>query len=264
MRWWEDRFVLAMSATLAIHLLVAVIADAIVVTHPARYDDDPPRVELIDIKYDPPPPPKAAPLPEPEQPKVEPEPAPAVARERVAQPHAPPRSETPPPPIEPPPSAPASPDPGGAPVLKIDDLAPAATGVEVAKGPRTHGAVGRGGTGAGTGSGNGGGAGDRPLSVAMIKTRAMPRGDFSYYDLGREYPSEAKQLGIEGDIRVRLVVDEHGKVASATLLPPGLGHGLDALALSRARQIQFTPAVDSDDRPVSSVVVWTFHMTLPK
>ncbi len=146
----------------------------------------------------------------------------------------------------------------------MDDIAPGAAGVEVAKGPRTQGAVGKGGTGAGTGSGSGGGAGDRPVSVAMIKTRAMPRGDFSYYDLGRDYPTEAKQLGIEGDIRVRLVVDEHGTVKTATLLPPGLGHGLDALALSRARQIEFTPALDVDDRPVSSVVVWTFHMTLPK
>ncbi len=263
MRWWEDRFVLAASATLAIHVLVAVIADAIVVTHPLHADDDPPHVELIDIKYDPPPPPPPAPLPKPEEPKLEPKPA-VVAHERVAQPHAQPRSETPPPPIEPPPSAPSSPDPGGAPVLKMDDIAPASTGIPVAKGPRTQGTVGKGGTGTGTGSGNGGGAGDRPVSVAMIKTRALPRGDFSYYDRGRDYPTEAKQLGIEGDIRVRLVVDEHGKVTSATLLPPGLGHGLDALALSRARQIQFTPAVDTDDRPVSSVVVWTFHMTLPK
>jgi TonB family protein len=168
--------------------------------------------------------------------------------------------------VEPPPATRSEPDPGGAPTLAMPDIAPAATGIPVAKGPRGRGAVGKGGTGtgAGSGSGSGGDAGDPPVSVATIKTRAMPRGDFGYYDLGKDYPAEAKALGIEGDIRVRLVVDDHGKVTKRTLIPPGLGHGLDELALERARQFEFTPARDSEDRPVSSVVVWTFHMTLPK
>jgi hypothetical protein len=43
-----------------------------------------------------------------------------------------------------------------------------------------------------------------------------------------------------------------------------LGHGLDELALARARQIEFEPARDTSDRAVRSVVVWTFNMTLPK
>ena len=43
-----------------------------------------------------------------------------------------------------------------------------------------------------------------------------------------------------------------------------LGHGLDELALKRAAEIEFEPARDTDDRPVTSVVVWTFTMTLPK
>jgi hypothetical protein len=52
-------------------------------------------------------------------------------------------------------------------------------------------------------------------------------------------------------------------VKSAVLLNK-LGHGLDELALERAKKIQFDPARDTDDKPVSSVVVWTFNMTLPK
>jgi TonB family protein len=62
---------------------------------------------------------------------------------------------------------------------------------------------------------------------------------------------------------VRLVVDATGKVAQAKLLGKGLGHGLDELALARARAIEFVPAKDSDDQPVASVVVWTFTFTLP-
>jgi len=102
-----------------------------------------------------------------------------------------------------------------------------------------------------------------PVSVATIKTRAMPKGDYGYFDAGKDYPSEARALGIEGAIRVRLIVDERGKVKSQMLLNR-LGHGLDELALKRAAEIEFEPARDTDDRPVTSVVVWTFTMTLPK
>jgi protein TonB len=102
-----------------------------------------------------------------------------------------------------------------------------------------------------------------PKDVATIKTRAMPKGDFSYFDGSKDYPAEAKALGIEGVIRVRLDIDDTGVVKTATLLNR-LGHGLDELALSRARMIKFDPAKDTDERPVASVVVWTFNMTLPK
>jgi TonB family protein len=253
---WDSPFVLGFAGTLAIHTIIVVAIDAIVVTHPLHPDPPPPKVELFDIKYEPPPPP-----PPPEL-ALAPTPAPTlpapVVHARVAS--AAPKAETPAPPV----IAPlASPDPGNAPVLAMEDIAPSATGVPAARGKRTTGSIGGGGTGSGTGSGSGSGSGEVPMSVATIKTRALPRGDFSYYDLGRDYPTEAKQLGIEGDIRVKLVVDEHGKVASRTLLNH-LGHGLDELAMTRAAAIEFTPARDTEDRPVSSVVVWTFHMTLPK
>ncbi|MBE7454414.1 MAG: TonB family protein [Kofleriaceae bacterium] len=85
---------------------------------------------------------------------------------------------------------------------------------------------------------------------------------FDYFDARKSYPAEARRLGVEGKIRVRLLVDATGKVTQARLLG-GLGHGLDELALARARAIEFEPALDSDDRPVASVVIWTFTFTLP-
>jgi TonB family protein len=151
---------------------------------------------------------------------------------------------------------------GGDDVVRMDDIAPGATGVAVAKGPASTGRIGRGGSGGGTGGGSGAGSGDEPapVSVATIKTRALPKGDYGYVG---EYPSAARALGIEGDIRVRLLVDDQGKVKTRTLLSR-LGHGLDELALQRVAEMEFEPARDSDDKPVASVVVWTFHMTLPK
>lgn len=258
----------AIVGTLAIHLLLALVGGAIVDAFPPPVYTPTPVLELVDIEPPPPPPPPAppppvAPIAEPmiaPAPVQPPEPRVQRIQPRTTQP--PPPAETPPPP----PEAPPSDDSGGTPVTTMEDIAPAAKGVAVAKGPRTTGGGGRGGIGGGTGSGAGTGSSDAPpapMSVATIKTRAMPRGDFSYFDASKDYPPEAKTLGIEGVIRVRLVVDATGAVKSAVLISK-LGHGLDELAIARAKKIQFEPARDTDDNPVSSVVVWTFNMTLPK
>ncbi len=262
--------VLATAGTLAIHLLFAVAGDAIVVMNPPRAYEPAPVVELFDIVPEPPPIEKPPPPPveedrpeepAPEPPPVEPVRAAKPAPQRVVRTRSEPVTETPPAP------APAAPS-GGAPVAHMEGIAPSATGIPVARGRQgLTDRVGRGGTGTGTGAGAGSGSGSaeaaKPVSVATIKKRAMPKGDFSYFDASKDYPPEAKALGIEGVIRVRLVVDAHGKVTSRVLLNR-LGHGLDELALRRAAAIAFDPALDTDDRPVSSVVVWTFTMTLPR
>jgi protein TonB len=260
--WYERPLVLAAAGTLAIHLLVAVAGDAIVVTHPYVPEKAAPHIELVDIEVPeppPPPPPKAEPPP----PAPEPAPAPAPVVHHAVVKSAPPRAETPPPPPDTPPP-PTNEPAGGGPVVAMDLGADATGKVPVAIGHPPTGRIGKGGTGGGTGAGSGSGTAEvAPMSVATIKKRAMPRGDYGYIDAGKEYPTEAKQLGIEGPVRVRLVVDNKGKVSSAVLLNH-LGHGLDELALRKAREIQFEPALDTDDRPVASVVVWTFNMTLPK
>ena len=253
---------LAAAGTLAIHLMLAVGGDALVVLYPPQPDPPPaPRIEIVDIEVPPvvkPPPPPVKKADEPVKPQEAPKPATAPQHVRTTAPRV---AEPPPPDTAPPPPNTAA--SGGAPVISSPDIAPGATGVAVARGPRNTGHVGRGGTGTGTGSGTGSGTELAiPVSVATIKTRAMPHGDYSYQNI-KDYPPEATQLGIEGKIRVKLVVDEHGVVKSATLLNR-LGHGLDELALRRANLIVFDPAKDTDDHAVSSVVVWTFDLTLPK
>ena len=260
---FDSPVVLATAGTLAIHVIIAIVGDALVVLNPPEVHKPVPHVELIDIEppaiLAPPPPPVAQPEPETKQPEPE-KPVEQPRVQKVAR-----RNEPPPPPEThtPPPSS--SESPGGAPVATMEGIAPSATGVAVAVGKPGTGRIGRGGTGTGTGTGAGSGAGEvaAPVSVATIKTRAMPRGDFSYFDASKDYPPEARSLGIEGVIRVRLIVDEKGKVKSTTLLNR-LGHGLDELALKRAAAIEFDPAKDTNDQPVTSVVVWTFNMTLPK
>jgi periplasmic protein TonB len=269
---WDSPLVLATAGTIAIHLILIVTGDAIVVYRPMRPAPPAPHIEMVEVEVppvlQPPPPPLPQPEPEPAKP-APPDPAPVRPQVRATprstpEPVAPPRA----PDDLPPPTPTTTPDPGGEQVVHLDDVTPSATGVAVARGPRTSEKVGRGGSGGGTGAGAGSGAGvggelPVPRSVATIKKRAMPRGDYSYFQAGKDYPPEARQLGIEGKILVRLVVDDTGKVRSTTILSK-LGHGLDELALARAGQLQFDPAIDTDGNPVSSVVVWTFDMTLPK
>jgi TonB family protein len=264
---WDSPLVLATAGTLAVHLIVVTVTDAVVVTHPLQLRVPAPHIELVEVelppvlKPAPPPPPSATPPPPaPVAPVTPVRPAPRAHAARAVP--APARAPEPPPP---PTTAPATAASGGEQVVHMDDVAPSATGVGVAVGKPVTGRIGRGGSGGGTAAGSGSGAGElpRPVSVATIKHRALPRGDYAFFAAGKDYPAEARALGIEGALRVRLVVDEQGKVTSRVLLNH-LGHGLDELALRRAAEIEFTPATDTDDRPVTSVVVWTFNMTLPK
>ena len=257
---WDSPFVLAVAGTIAIHTLVLVLGDILLVTNP-YIPPDPPRkkIQLVKVQVEKPKPPPLPPV-QARIPEVattlpkDPRPRPRTVTPRQVQETPPPKTETPPPT--------GSEPSGGTPVLTMEDVAPSGTGTPVGKGKRTPGTTGKGGSGTGTGSGDGAGSGppDKPVSVATIKTRAMPRGDYSYI---ADYPAEARRLGLEGPIRVRLVVDDTGKVKAAVLLNK-LGGGLDELALERAKKIEFDPAKDTDDKPVTSVVVWTFNMTLPK
>ena len=256
----DSPVVLATAGTLAVHLILAIIGDAVVVLNPLRVPEPAPVVALVDVETV-----KAPPEPPPEEKQQEqpvedaPKPvavAKAQPRRAVAQQ---PKIDQPPPPDNAPPS-------GGAPVMSMDLEANAIGTAPIAVGkPVKTDRYGKGGSGGWTGAGTGTGSSDAPppVSVATIKQRALPKGDFSYFDASKDYPAEAKSLGIEGVIRVRLVVDENGKVKDSRLLNR-LGHGLDELALERAKKIEFTPARDTDDKPVASVVVWTFNMTLPK
>lgn len=261
---------LAIAGTLAVHLLIAVLVDVATVVGREEKKKDAPKLSLVDIKTVPVREPEPPPEPEPAPVEPPPEIAEPVTRPiqtpRAARTNRPAPSDTPPTPTVTPPAD--TPPAGGSPVVSLPGIAPAARGVAAASGQPTRGRLGRGGSGGGSGSGTG--PGDGPgtaapvvtTSVASIKTPAEAKEGFDYFDARKSYPAEARRLGIEGKLRVRLVVDASGKVTQARLLG-SLGHGLDELALARARAIQFVPARDTDDKPVASVVIWTFTFTLP-
>ncbi|MBK7539263.1 MAG: TonB family protein [Myxococcales bacterium] len=258
----DRRLSWAIAGTLLIHAMLAFTADVARSLGKRPPRELAPTVELVDIQVPPPlppPPPPAPPVVEPPPPLVQPV---TTRAPRTAAPQRVATSTAPPPPEETPPPLPADATPGGSPTVALPSAPPSARGVAVRKAAVNTGKVGGGGQGGGTGTQEGSGAGDKPLSVAMIKTQAMPKGDYSYFDARKDYPAEARQLGIEGKLRVRLTVNDRGSVTAAVLLNR-LGHGLDEIALAQARRLEFEPAKDTSDRPVSSFVVWTFTFALP-
>lgn len=73
------------------------------------------------------------------------------------------------------------------------------------------------------------------------------------------YNTNARAAGIEGKVRVRLTVDETGKVIDVSIIQ-GLGYGLDEAALVAARSATFEPATQCG-RPVRATFTISMRFT---
>jgi len=72
------------------------------------------------------------------------------------------------------------------------------------------------------------------------------------------YPPEAKRLGIEGVVRLKVGIDEHGNVVQIRVIERA-GHGFDEAALKAMKQAKFKPAFTSDGRAVPSSIIWGYR-----
>jgi len=101
----------------------------------------------------------------------------------------------------------------------------------------------------------------RPVADVYIKT--LPEIDGEACARTVTYPAEAEQLGVEGEVKLRVALDESGKVHDIKLLK-GLGHGLDQAAMNALRyKCRFKPAVGTDGKPAAYVIqtyTWTFEL----
>ncbi len=76
-----------------------------------------------------------------------------------------------------------------------------------------------------------------------------------------EYPEEARRLGIEGEVKLRLVVDEEGAVRDVKVLrDPGHGFGQVAQRCVRS-YCRFRPA-RKDGEPVATEIPYTIRFEL--
>ncbi len=74
------------------------------------------------------------------------------------------------------------------------------------------------------------------------------------------YTEEARQRGIKGTVRLRMVCSFDGKVRHI-LVMQGLGGGLTEMAMNAARQMRFTPAMQGG-RPVSQFITIEYNFNI--
>jgi len=78
--------------------------------------------------------------------------------------------------------------------------------------------------------------------------------------LAPSYPPDARADGVEGDVRLELVVGEAGGVESARVVR-SVGHGLDEAALQAVRQFRFAAAT-KDGHAVRVRMGWSMQFRL--
>jgi protein TonB len=99
---------------------------------------------------------------------------------------------------------------------------------------------------------------DAPATTAEVSSLPEP----IQVELPRsEYPPQALRAGIEGAVKLRLVVDEQGSVREATVVSdPGYGLG-PAAARAAKRWFRFRPA-RKDGAPVAVEIPFTVRFVL--
>jgi len=231
---------LAAGIAVGLHGLLAL---GVVTIDPARFHTDPP-IE-IDVAEKLPPPEVRPPPPENKPPPPEPKPRIVHRIPIVApRPSPPPPSESPRP-DEPPPSFGVSMDSmtnGDSSVAVPVGQTLMAKPTQKAEKPKPLP------SGDGT-------EGFTPVADIYIAKRAEP---MSEPDVAEIYPAEARRLGIEGFVVLKLGIDEKGNVVQVKITQRG-GHGFDEAAAKALKKVKFRPAVTSDGRNVPSFFAWRFN-----
>jgi len=262
-------------ATLAVGLHVALISWLLAgeVPRPAPLARRPPvRVRLVTA------PPRTVEPPRP-APKVEPPappPAPAPRALRPASPRRPvPRTEAARPepaaaPIAPAAPIAATPSAPAAPRFSVDISATVSSGgVVVPTAPAGRASplgVPRWADGAASpGTARPGGratSGTGPATVEATAASTVPRvtEQPDRDALRRAYPPQARRDGLEGDVRLRILVSTEGRVIEIRVVAAA-GSGFDEAATRLARGLRFSPGT-KDGRPARVWIPWTFRFRL--
>jgi len=241
---------------LALHAGVALV----LVTMPPPRARSATTVE-IEIKKTPPKPPEPVTAPEPPPPEPERKVVPKVKPQAVPTPSPLPPKENP----EPPPKEPVKP------VYEVKEVMEGGdSNVEVQHGDNGYKLANPNQNPPGPSkplpAGNGAGPAQpayKPVSDLYVKK--LPEIDNEACGRMVQYPSEAQEAGVEGDVELRVALDESGKVHDIKVIK-GLGHGLDEAAVHALKyKCHFTPAIGTDGKPVAYVISkYTWNFELPR
>lgn len=73
-----------------------------------------------------------------------------------------------------------------------------------------------------------------------VEETPMPVGGMGELAKKIEYPREAKESGIEGQVFIKVFIDEEGNVVKTEVLK-GVGHGLEEAAVKAIMETKFIP-----------------------
>jgi TonB family protein len=253
-------------APVGVLLLGALLASALIhataVRAAARFgrSDAPPahaeqvKVALVERPEPPKPPPPALAVPIGT-------PKPRFTRSHAPAPAAKAPSPSPEPPAPTPEPVPADAPPANQPPVLMPGVSLSATtavgGMSVRAGD--GGRVGGGGRAAGGGEGEP--SGQKPIAPAYALTEEPVFLDnVSAADIRRYYPEEARKAKVEGAVRMRLLVDDDGTVARATVLADPTSM-FSRAAMKVARLYRFKPA-KIEGRRVATEIEFTIHFEL--
>jgi protein TonB len=131
--------------------------------------------------------------------------------------------------------------------------------------PSGSGAAPSAGTGSGggpTSTGAASGSTYRPASESDVDV--MPEIDVEACGRAAAYPSDAEQAGIEGDVRLRVALNDQGGIHDVRVLS-GPGHGLDRAAVEAIRhKCRFSPARAHGQAVAFVIESYRFHFELPR
>lgn len=98
---------------------------------------------------------------------------------------------------------------------------------------------------------------EKPLTGSEVATRAVIR-----VKPNPGYPHGARQYGVRGTVKLRVILGADGKIGDRIDVLEGLPHGVTEEAIKAARRIKFEPARRPDGRPVSQYVRIFYHFNL--
>lgn len=215
----------------------------------------------LDVTEPPPPPPELRPDPPP--PPPEPEPPPKIVPRRVAT--AAPVRQAPTPPAPPPPNQEPPPNPSEAPPVFGVTMSSVVGGDSAMAVPVGNTTMTKERKTAEQAPGAYAAEGTRPFTpVSEVYVAVMPR-LISDATTDESYPPEAKKMGIEGRVELRLGIDEAGHVKEVKVLkvsPAGYDFEVKAREALQRQLVKFAPARTSDGKAVPFRITYVYRFTL--
>jgi TonB family protein len=102
--------------------------------------------------------------------------------------------------------------------------------------------------------------GSAPVDLGSVTQAPGLVGKPSDAELRAAYPEAARRQGLDGDVRLEILVDETGRVTRVKLVRPA-GNGFDAAAERLIRKHRFRPAQKAG-QPVAVWIPWTYKFRL--